>query len=761
MRVRNLSCPYCKKRTTRDKLVNHIEYNHSDQLPEGFTPLRMAFHVANNKPIEYRRPCRVCKQPTEWDEKKGRYNFLCSNPKCKEQYVAKMKADMGEKYGAYRPTATPEGLEKMLAARKISGKYKWSDGTIIPYTGSYELETLKFMDKIMEIKSEDLMVPGPILQYEFEGQQHYYISDMYYRPYNLLIEVKDGGNSKNMNKEYAVTRAKQMAKEKHVIENTDYNYIRLTDKNCGQLLAVMADLKMHLIENDKERVIHVNENTPLGAIAPIAPFNPAKDIVIVNYKQNHAFNRDSDYAIAGNPKLDWLYTRDPDGKVTKKDKSILHGCSYTPYIVRDRRTAVTVALTLNENKVVGKNFVYETVFGHSLYSDDQILFEETAEAYEDYYARLEKIEEMVEKAVGKSIKFNSPHDLFRWMRENLHYSNFSKLKSWEEVLNSKSGSCHDFVMFEKHFFDKFSRTLGVRYKTLFCMEYNPGEETGGRTHSFLYYWDTEDKFGNPLPKECITYYRWFEVAWGNMQGIRTYKSIDEMKADIKTKMLSQSNYKDVFFCNFPNMEPGCNLNELVDKCTNNSAIKESADLPNEITKLYYVRSKDGVDNACVIHRDYKKPMRGRSSMLLIKEVNGVDYVFLSRDKNGDYHAPGGGWERGEDPKDAAIRELNEEALLMVDRVRYCGELIEYSDRRQDVASWVKQNVDEPDWWYGYYSRIYVGFYAGKFTGRVAARDKEDSFAKDGKFYSVDDVCYSLPTPYVEAIKLYLSGGGEK
>ena len=392
MRVRNLSCPYCKKRTTRDKMVNHIEYNHSDLLPEGFTPLRMTFHVANNKPIEYRRPCRVCGNPTEWDENKGRYNLLCSNPVCKEKYVVKMKASMGDKYGAYRPTATAEGLAKMLAARKISGKYKWSDGTVFDYTGSYELETLKFMDDGLGLKSEDLMVPGPVLEYEYNGEKHLYITDMYYKPYNLIIEVKDGGRSVNKNKEYAETRAKQMAKEKHVIQNTDYNYIRLTDKDMGQLMAVLADLKYHFVEKDPDRVIHVNENTPVAAIAPMVGFNPDKDVVIVNYMKKKTFVDDSDYAICDSPKFDTVYTRDQNGILRKKDKSVLLGSYYTPYIIRGRRESIVESLYENKDKPVSKNYIYETAFGHPMYSKNQLQYE-AVEEYTDYYQDLEDIRE--------------------------------------------------------------------------------------------------------------------------------------------------------------------------------------------------------------------------------------------------------------------------------------------------------------------------------------------------------------------------------
>ena len=257
MAIKRYLCPFCNKRIDKEKLVSHLSHAHANELPEDFSASRAAFHIINKRPLEYRRKCRICGAPTSWDEKKCRYNFLCGKPACDKAWVEKMKSTMGDKMGSNRPTATTEGLEKMLAGRKISGKYKFKDGHEYTYTGSYELEVLKFLDQVLEVKSEDLAVPGPVLNYQFQGKTHMYITDMYYIPYNLIIEVKDGGSNPNTNKQYAVTRAKQMAKENYVIKNTDYNYLRLTDKDLSQLFTVFAELKLNMEEND--RIVRVHE----------------------------------------------------------------------------------------------------------------------------------------------------------------------------------------------------------------------------------------------------------------------------------------------------------------------------------------------------------------------------------------------------------------------------------------------------------------------------------------------------------------------
>lgn len=797
MRTRNLSCPYCNKRTTREKMINHLEYNHSDQLPEGFTPLRMTFHLANKKPIEYRRACRVCGNPTEWDEKKGRYNFLCSNPLCKEKHIAKMKSDMGEKYGAYRPTATPEGLEKMLAARRISGKYKWSDGTVFNYTGTYELETLKFMDKVLEIKSEDIMVPGPVLEYDYKGQKHFYITDIYYRPYNLVIEVKDGGKSVNKNKEYAETRAKQMAKEKHVIQNTDYNYIRLTDKDMSQLMAVLGDLKYHMVEKDTDRVIHVNENTPMAGIAPVVGFNPDKDVVMVNYMKKKTFVDDSDYAIADSPKFDTVYTRDQDGILRKLDKKVLLGSYYTPYIVRGRRESIVESLYNNKDKFVDKNFIYETVFGHPMFSKDQIKYE-SAETYEDYYQGLENIkdffkeEDMVESRFLESSDGQFNLDDWNPIDNNILYitgmAGSGKSTTTKDLVESYhcNSVCLDDVSYfymaqgkvngklyynnlkescpgSEEFFDLNPRTkigdLQTHRDTIPVLkEFCSWFENKFRNNGELYILDS---FYLPYLHEASFYVDKPTIVKENtfdtivMRRVTRFKpnnviSEKDIEIEHKNKRL-QDNYQE--YVDFSN--------KLSSFISESASLLEESSKDSDISKPWFVKSKDGVDNAVVKHKDYPKLMRGRSSMLILKQVQGKLYVYLRKNKgedlkhDGKYSAPGGGWNKSERPKDAAIREAREEARINVDRVRYCGTLIEY---HETVHDWVRDNVENPkDWWYGYYSKIYVGFYSGKYNGPIAKRDEETSFIKDGKFYSYDDVVYDLPSEYAEAIDMYIQG----
>ena len=169
----------------------------------------------------------------------------------------------------------------------------------------------------------------------------------------------------------------------------------------------------------------------------------------------------------------------------------------------------------------------------------------------------------------------------------------------------------------------------------------------------------------------------------------------------------------------------------------------------DISNLWFVKSDDGANNACINVKGYNRPFRARSSMLIIDQ----DSVFLKKNKDGSYSAPGGGWEPNETPERAAIREAQEEARINVKNVLKCGTLIEYSPVVQD---WVKNHVhDSSKWWYGYYSVIFVGQYDSRYNGNIKDIDKDDMLTK-GQWYPISEVIDKLNKEYAEAIKFYLN-----
>lgn len=263
--MKTYNCPYCKGiKLIRDKLVKHIDKKHFDDIPDGFTPYRIVYDIINNHP-DHIGHCTICNNPTKWNEKRQKYERLCGNPKCYEEVKKIYQKRMIKVYNKTSLMDDPEHLEKMLAGRKISGKYKWSDGREFTYTGTYEKKFLEFLDKTMEFDSKDIICPGPILEYEFNGKKLKWITDFYLPIYNLIVEVKFGvgvGSYKPNpnNRPMPEYNAKTKAKEIMITNLGKYNYLRLTNNDFAEFMSLLAELKMNMKEDKHDLIYRIHEN---------------------------------------------------------------------------------------------------------------------------------------------------------------------------------------------------------------------------------------------------------------------------------------------------------------------------------------------------------------------------------------------------------------------------------------------------------------------------------------------------------------------
>lgn len=283
-------CPYCEGRFTRAKLHIHIQEKHEDLIPEGYTALRVAFNTINNKTEGH---CIMCGNVTDWNEDKGRYERLCNDPKCHEAYKKMVAERTKKKYGTERLQTDPEYAEyvqrKALAGRKMHGEYTFADGGKIEYFGSYERKFLQFMDQVMHCESEDILAPAPSIKYQYEGKTHLYIPDFYYIPYNLIIEIKDGGsNPNNHPHRTGEDELKLRAKEEAIRQLNEFSYVRVVNNDFSQVLSIMAVLKYNMTHRYKDPVIKVNESMLLETASTIDKnFKPKDRIELSSLKKVH------------------------------------------------------------------------------------------------------------------------------------------------------------------------------------------------------------------------------------------------------------------------------------------------------------------------------------------------------------------------------------------------------------------------------------------------------------------------------------------
>lgn len=429
--VKKYKCPYCDMRFERTKLHIHIQNKHEDMIPEGYTALRVAFNSINHKTEGH---CIICKGVTDWDESKGRYNRLCNNPACKEAYKKLCASRNQQIYGTDRLQTDPRYADivqrKALEGRKIAGKYKFKDGGVITFLGSYEKKFLEFVDQVMNCKSEDIMSPGPTIKYMFNNEEHIYLPDFFYVPYNLLIEIKDGGsNPNNHPHRTGMDQEKLIAKEKAISEQDQYNYVRVVNNDFSQLLGIMSVIKYNMQENIPGRVMRVNETVELydwkwlekfiyesatnvhedmsgtigAALAPTPiPYECDKNnYYIIQHPKNNKFA----YGITKDPVQNIIYSVDPTEKgfykVFKTDKSKIDK-RYTTFKIKDSQSAkelydelALIAHTsgkIHEDGIDALTYAYRTLTDEKkIPSPDQIFFDSRFELVQNPIDAINKI----------------------------------------------------------------------------------------------------------------------------------------------------------------------------------------------------------------------------------------------------------------------------------------------------------------------------------------------------------------------------------
>ena len=254
MGTKRITCKFCGEyMKSYDSYVSHIESSHSESIPQDMTAWRFVYYLKTGKT---HGSCIICKNETEWNEKTHKYHRFCNNPKCKEKYVETFQNRMIGKYGKVNLLNDPEQQKKMLANRKISGVYIWRDHVHeTPYTGTYELSFLKFLDEIMEFNPEDVIGPSPHTYfYIYEGQKHFYIPDFFIPSLNLEIEIKEGTN--NHPKIQAVDKVKERLKDEVMKSNSNsFNYIKIIEKNNFRFIEFLDEAKKRFLNGDKRPIV--------------------------------------------------------------------------------------------------------------------------------------------------------------------------------------------------------------------------------------------------------------------------------------------------------------------------------------------------------------------------------------------------------------------------------------------------------------------------------------------------------------------------
>ena len=228
-------CPHCGvKYKSLQTWGNHISSVHSELMPTGWSYARYFYYIITGK---QHGTCVVCKNDTSWNEATQKYERFCTDPKCKEKYREMFKSRMMSKYGKVHLLDDPNQQRKMLANRKISGLYTFSNGKQIGYVGSYEHHFLKMLDRFLKFNPDDIMMPSPHnYEYDYKNPddiinegKHIFIPDAYIPSLNLEIEIKQNTNMHP--KLLKIDKVKELQKDATMRSLPNINYIKIVEKD--------------------------------------------------------------------------------------------------------------------------------------------------------------------------------------------------------------------------------------------------------------------------------------------------------------------------------------------------------------------------------------------------------------------------------------------------------------------------------------------------------------------------------------------------
>jgi hypothetical protein len=257
------NCPICDAKFKNNlALYEHMETDHPNDL-NGLGADQYLFNLKYNITG---RTCLVCNRSTAWNTKAGRYDRLCGSKKCSDKYRENFKKNMMKVHGSYNLLNDPDQQKKMLENRKISGVYTWSNGVDkFKYTGSYELDFLKFLDLFLGYPPSDIIAPSSlIIRYEYDNAEHFYIPDFELVTLNIVIEVKSTENKHYRLRDIEQEKAKDEAITKFLKEeDKGRQYFKVLDKKYKEFFELILILRDSELNDDEKTELLLNKETKM------------------------------------------------------------------------------------------------------------------------------------------------------------------------------------------------------------------------------------------------------------------------------------------------------------------------------------------------------------------------------------------------------------------------------------------------------------------------------------------------------------------
>lgn len=272
------NCPYCRKYFSLKKAaISHIEKYHSRELEQSGMDAAQSLYFSVHGKITG-SCCCGCSRPTEWNAKTGKPYKVSPDPECRARLHKIAQANLMNARGVDQHTLMSDMAHQkaMQKNRKISDKYTFkTDGGSIEYMGKLELNWLKFCDTVLDLPSRCIQDPPQnFIYYDSKDNiERIYMPDFYMPDYNLIVEIKDGGDHPNSNPKFIEeTKYKVAMKDEVMKKQTDFNYIRISGTNYGPFLETLYQIVHEQKDDDTKKrkaVIVITESACSDSIENI------------------------------------------------------------------------------------------------------------------------------------------------------------------------------------------------------------------------------------------------------------------------------------------------------------------------------------------------------------------------------------------------------------------------------------------------------------------------------------------------------------
>lgn len=240
-----MTCPYCQRYFSKKQAaVDHITQYHSNMLERDHMDACQSLYFHTHGTIKGKCMCG-CGKDTEWNYQTGKPYKVSSDPKCRERLSKAADKNMMRVHGTTTLLNDMEHQKEMQQHRPTAGKYKFADGGEVPFLSKPEEKFLQFCDTILDLASRSVQESPEVFTYydSKDERNRKYIPDFYLPDYNLLVEIKDGGEHPNTNPAFIKeTKYKVAMKDEAMRKQTKYNFIKIVDNNYGPFVELLYQI---------------------------------------------------------------------------------------------------------------------------------------------------------------------------------------------------------------------------------------------------------------------------------------------------------------------------------------------------------------------------------------------------------------------------------------------------------------------------------------------------------------------------------------